>query len=48
MLENFFEKLKNKLKVKKLDKNQPRGIWIFVVSLNLIGFIGYYVIRNIQ
>jgi len=42
---SYFERLKNKLKIKKLDSNQPVGAWIFVIVLNIIGFAGYYYLR---
>ncbi len=39
---NFIERLKNKLKIKKLDSEQPIKAWIFVLLLNLFGFAGYF------
>ena len=47
---NYFERLKNKLKIKKIDSNQPVGAWIFVIILNIVGFVGYYYLKinNIQ
>jgi len=47
---NYFERLKNKLKIKKIDSNQPVGAWIFVIILNIVGFAGYYYLKinNIQ
>ena len=42
---NFIERLKAKLKVKKLDSNQPKGAWIFVLILNLVGFAGYFYLK---
>tara|TARA_A100001388_G_scaffold10996_1_gene7668 strand:- start:1217 stop:1375 length:159 start_codon:yes stop_codon:yes gene_type:complete len=41
----YTERLKNKLKLKKLDSKQPVGAWIFVIVLNLVGFAGYYYLR---
>ena len=41
----YIERLKNKLKLKKLDSKQPVGAWIFVIVLNLVGFAGYYYLR---
>ena len=47
---NYIERLKNKLKIKKLDPNQPIKAWIFVLILNLVGFAGYFYLKinNIQ
>ena len=42
---NYFERLKNKLKIKKLDSKQPIGAWIFVLILNIVGFAGYYYLK---
>ena len=42
---NYIERLKNKIKIKKLDSNQPIGAWIFVVILNLVGFAGYFYLK---
>ena len=44
-MSNYIEKLKNKLKIKKLDSNQPIGAWIFVLILNIVGFAGYYYLK---
>ena len=45
MKENYFDKLKKQISFKKFDSSQPKSIWIFVLSLNLIGFIGYCVLN---
>ena len=47
---NYLERLKNKIKVKKFDTNQPIGAWIFVLLLNIVGFAGYFYLKinNIQ
>ena len=42
---NYIERLKNKIKIKKLDSNQPLGAWIFVIVLNIVGFAGYYYLK---
>ena len=42
---DYIEKLKNKIKIKKFDSNQPIGAWIFVIILNIIGFVGYYYLK---
>ena len=47
---NYVERLKNKLKIKKFDSDQPIKAWIFVLLLNLVGFAGYFYLKinNIQ
>ena len=42
---NYIERLKNKIRIKKFDSNQPIGAWIFVVVLNIVGFVGYYYLK---
>ena len=42
---NYIERLKNKIKIKKFDTNQPIGAWIFVIVLNMVGFFGYYYLK---
>ena len=42
---NFIEKLKNKLKIKKFDSDQPIGAWVFVLLLNIVGFAGYFYMK---
>ena len=42
---NYIDRLKNKIRIKKFDSNQPIGAWIFVVTLNIIGFAGYYYLK---
>ena len=46
----FFKRLRDKIKIKKLDTKQPIGAWIFVLLLNIIGFTGYFYLKvnNIQ
>ena len=46
----YIERLKNKIKIKKLDSKQPVGAWIFVIILNIVGFAGYFYLKinNIQ
>ena len=39
------ERLKEKVKIKKFDSNQPIGAWIFVVILNIVGFAGYFYLK---
>ena len=42
---NYIERLKNKIKIKKFESNQPIGAWIFVIVLNIVGFAGYYYLK---
>ena len=42
---NYIERLKAKLKIKKLDADQPLKAWIFVLILNLVGFVGYLYLK---
>ena len=46
----YIERLKDKIKIKKFDANQPIGAWIFVVILNIVGFAGFFYLKinNIQ
>ena len=41
----YIERLKDKVKIKKIDSNQPVGAWVFVVVLNIVGFAGYYYLK---
>ncbi len=41
----YFERLKDKIKIKKFDSNQPIGAWTFVVILNIVGFAGYFYLK---
>ena len=42
---NYIDRLKNKLKIKKLDSDQPIRAWIFVIVLNIVGFAGYFYLK---
>ena len=42
---NYLERLKAKLKIKKLDSDQPINAWLFVLVLNLVGFVGYFYLK---
>ena len=42
---NYIQRLKNKIKLKKFDSNQPIGAWIFVILLNIVGFAGYFYLK---
>ena len=50
IMAKYIERLKNKIKIKKLDSKQPIGAWIFVIILNMVGFAGYFYLKvnNIQ
>ena len=41
----YIERLKDKVKIKKLDSNQPIRAWIFVIILNIVGFAGYFYLK---
>ena len=41
----YIERLKDKVKLKKIDSNQPIGAWIFVIILNIIGFAGFFYLK---
>ena len=47
---NYIDKLKNKMKIKKLNSDQPFRIWIFVILLNFVGIAGFFYLKinNIQ
>ena len=44
-MSNYLERLKDKLKVKKFDSNQPIKAWLFVLILNIVGFAGYFYLK---
>ena len=44
-MSKYIERLKDKIKIKKLDSKQPIGAWIFVFILNIIGFSGYFYLK---
>ena len=46
MKKNYFYKLKEKFSIKTFDKEQPKGAWIFVITLNIIGFLGYFILNS--
>ena len=41
----YIERLKEKVKIKKFDSNQPIRAWIFVLILNIVGFAGYFYLK---
>ena len=41
----YIERLKDKIKIKEFDSNQPIGAWIFVLILNIVGFAGYLYLK---
>tara|TARA_Y100000766_G_scaffold180212_1_gene154696 strand:- start:102 stop:260 length:159 start_codon:yes stop_codon:yes gene_type:complete len=42
---NYLEKLRSRLKIKKLDRDQPINAWLFVLILNIVGFAGYFYLK---
>ena len=44
-MSNYIQRLKNKLKIKKLDSNQPIKAWLFVLILNIVGLAGYFYLK---
>ena len=44
-MKNYIERLKKKLKIKKLDSNQPVKAWLFVIILNIVGFAGFIYLK---
>ena len=44
-MSNYIQRLKSKLKIKKLDSNQPVKAWLFVLILNIVGFAGYFYLK---
>ena len=45
MQKSYFYKLKEKFRIKKIYSEQPSGTWIFVITLNIIGFMGFFVLK---
>jgi len=45
MKKNYFYRLKEKFSIKKFDSDQPKGAWIFVITLNIVGFLGYFILN---
>ena len=41
----YIDRLRSKLKFKKLDPNQPINAWLFVLILNFLGFAGYLYLK---
>ena len=41
----YIERLKDKVRIKKIDSNQPVGAWVFVIVLNIVGFAGFYYLK---
>ena len=41
----YIERLKDKIKIKKFDSNQPIRVWIFVIVLNMVGIAGYFYLK---
>ena len=45
MKKSYFYKFKEKFSIKKIDSEQPSGIWIFVITLNIIGLLGFFFLK---
>jgi len=46
MKNNYFYRLKEKFTIKKFDSEQPKGAWILVITLNIIGILGYFILNS--
>ena len=46
MKKSYFDKLKEKFRIKKIDPEQPKRVWIFVIILNIFGFLGYFILNS--
>ena len=44
-MSNYIERLKAKLKIKKIDPDQPINAWLFVLILNIVGLVGYFYLK---
>ena len=44
-MRNYIERIKNKLKIKKLNSDQPISLWFFVFILNIVGVVGYFYLK---
>ena len=44
-MDRYIERLKDKIKIKKIDSNQPIGTWVFVIVLNIVGIVGYFYLK---
>ena len=45
MKKSYFYKLKEKFSIKKIDSEQPSGTWIFVITLNIVGLLGFLILK---
>ena len=45
IMAKYIERLKDKIKIKKFDSNQPIGAWILVAILNIVGFAGFFYLK---
>ena len=45
MKKSYFDKLKEKFRIKKIDSEQPSGTWVFVITLNIIGLLGFLILK---
>ena len=44
-MSKYIERLKEKVKRKKFESNQPIRSWVFVLILNILGFAGYFYLK---
>ena len=42
---NYKQRLKDRLRIKKIESEQPIKTWIFVIILNFVGFAGYIYLK---
>tara|TARA_B100000212_G_C27034033_1_gene388588 strand:+ start:216 stop:377 length:162 start_codon:yes stop_codon:yes gene_type:complete len=45
MKKNYFSRLKENFRVHKINSEQPISTWIFVITLNIIAFLGYFALN---
>ena len=41
----FLERFKGKFKIKRFDTEQPIKVWLFVLMINILGFLGYFYLK---
>jgi len=41
MKKNYLKRFNDKIRIKEFEKKQPLKLWIFVISLNILGLLGY-------
>lgn len=45
MSKNYIERFKERVRIKKFDSDQPVKAWIFVIILNIVGFVGFFILK---